>query len=331
MSTYFNEIDPYAAAWLGNLFPAAVIDRRSIADVSPDDVMGHQRCHFFGGIGGWEYALDLAGWPADWPIWSGSCPCQPFSAAGQRAGTADARHLWPAFFRLIAAVRPECVVGEQVGGAGGRAWLAGVHADLAGIGYQFGAVDLPAACVGAPHIRQRLYWVAHTQKPRWQELHRPERTNGRSAVEPGGHRNARGLADAERHDGRPDEPGRRPQERGADGRPGSGVGRLGDTTVNGVGPLDRQSRQIAQPQEPTRGSSLSDPWSSAALISCADGRARRAQPGIFPLAYGLPAALDGAGPISRVGALKGAGNAIVPQLAALFIRAFMEAMPMATN
>lgn len=119
MPAYYNEIEPYAAEWLRNLIVAGLIapgdvDTRSIEDVRPDDLRGYEQCHFFAGIGGWSYALRLAGVPDDRRIWTGSCPCQPFSAAGKGAGFADERHLWPAFFHLIRECRPERVVGEQV-------------------------------------------------------------------------------------------------------------------------------------------------------------------------------------------------------------------------
>jgi DNA (cytosine-5)-methyltransferase 1 len=161
----YNEFDPYAAQWLRNLIsagelPAGVVDERSIADLQPDDVAGWRQCHFFAGIGGWPLALRLAGWPEDLPIWTGSCPCQPFSNAGQGAGVNDPRHLWPDFFRLIRAARPPVVMGEQVAGSAGYGWLDGVRADLAGEGYASRGVDIPACAVDAPHIRSRLYWVA---------------------------------------------------------------------------------------------------------------------------------------------------------------------------
>src|SRR5271168_3827885 len=116
---YYNEIDPFAAQWLRNLISANLIgnghvDERSIEDVKPSELSGYTQCHFFAGIGGWSYALRLAGWPDDRPVWTGSCPCQPFSAAGKGAGFADERHLWPAFFHLIRECRPGTVFGEQV-------------------------------------------------------------------------------------------------------------------------------------------------------------------------------------------------------------------------
>jgi DNA (cytosine-5)-methyltransferase 1 len=167
----YNEIDPYAAQWLRNLIdaghiPPGVVDERSIVDLDPDELRGFTQCHFFAGIGGWSYALRLAGWPDDRPVWTGSCPCQPFSQAGAQRGSDDERHLWPAFFRLIGECRPAIVFGEQVAGAAGLAWLDHVCADLEGAGYATAAANLPACSVGADHIRERLWWVAHANGER---------------------------------------------------------------------------------------------------------------------------------------------------------------------
>lgn len=173
MRAYYNEFDPYAAQWLRNLISAGLIasgdvDDRSIADVQPSDLEGYTQCHFFAGIGGWSLALRLAGWGDDQPVWTGSCPCQPLSSAGQRKGHADERHLWPTFYGLIAQCKPSVVAGEQVANKDGREWLSAVRADLEGLGYAFGAADLCAASVGAPHIRQRLIWLADSERGRLQ-------------------------------------------------------------------------------------------------------------------------------------------------------------------
>ena len=163
---YYSEIDPYCVEWLRNLIAGGLIapgdvDDRDIRDVQPGDLRGYTQHHFFAGIAGWSYALRLAGWPDSRPICSGSCPCQPFSVAGQRKGTADERHLWPYFCRLIAECGFPIVIGEQVASKDGRLWLAGVRADLEALGYAVGAADMCSAGVSAPHIRQRLHWVAY--------------------------------------------------------------------------------------------------------------------------------------------------------------------------
>ena len=162
---YYNEFDPKAAVWLRalidhKLIPDGHIDTRSISDVTPADLRGYAQCHFFAGIGGWPLALSMAGWPADRPVWTGSCPCQPFSDAGKGAGEADPRHLWPTWFGLIRQCFPREILGEQVASKAALAWYDGVSADLEGAFYATGAFDLCSAGVGAPNIRQRLYWAA---------------------------------------------------------------------------------------------------------------------------------------------------------------------------
>ena len=173
MSAYYNEIDPYAAAWLRNLIrdghiADGVVDERSISDVKPEELFQFTQCHFFAGIGVWSHALRAAGWEDDRPVWTGSCPCQPFSGAGTRKGMADERHLWPHWFHLIEECRPPTVFGEQVASKDGLGWIDLVQADMEGSDYAIGAFDLCSAGFGAPHIRQRLWFVADTDNPRSQ-------------------------------------------------------------------------------------------------------------------------------------------------------------------
>lgn len=159
---YYNEFDPYPAQWLTNLIeaghlPFGQVDRRSIVEVS-EDLSSFTQCHFFAGIGGWPQALELAGWPKDLPVWTGSCPCQPFSTAsrGRTKGFDDERHLWPIWFDLIRQYLPPIVFGEQVVKPG---WMDRVLYDLESIGYAVGSTVLCASLVGLPR-RNRTWFVA---------------------------------------------------------------------------------------------------------------------------------------------------------------------------
>jgi DNA (cytosine-5)-methyltransferase 1 len=184
---YYNEIEPHAVEWLRRLIligelPDGDVDDRSIVDVHPDDLKGYVQCHFFAGIGGWPLAARWAGWSDDRPLWTGSCPCQPLSSAGLQRGHADERHLWPAFYRLIAKCRPPVLFGEQVASKTGREWLSGVRADLEASGYACGTAIIPACGVGAPHRRDRQWFVADAkwnQQPRQEPRRGSDRRVGR--------------------------------------------------------------------------------------------------------------------------------------------------------
>jgi DNA (cytosine-5)-methyltransferase 1 len=261
VSAYYNEIDPYAAQWLRNLIAGGHIaqgevDERSILDVDPRDLHGFCQAHFFAGIAGWSYALRLAGWPDDRPVWTGSCPCQPFSTAGKGKASGDERHLWPHWFELIRACRPPVIFSEQVEAAIGWGWLDLVYSDLEAEGYSVGAAVLPACSVGAPHIRQRLWFEAVAN--------------------------------------------------------GSGVG---NTRQPGLPPRERQELPgEGQPQEGRTTKQPGQAWADLLWLPCTDGKQRPTQSIIQPLAHGVSA---------RVGKLRAAGNAIVPQVAAEFIKASM--------
>lgn len=167
MGAYYSENDPALVEWLRKLIAAGEIapgdvDDRSIEDVCPSDLIGYTQHHFFAGIGIWSYALRQSGWPDDLGVWTGSCPCQPFSQAGKGKGFADERHLWPAWLHLIRVCRPDRLFGEQVADQGGLAWVDLVRSDMESENFAFGPLDICAAGFGAPHIRQRTYFSADT-------------------------------------------------------------------------------------------------------------------------------------------------------------------------
>jgi DNA (cytosine-5)-methyltransferase 1 len=323
---YYNEIEPFAAKWLRNLIAAGQIapgevDERSIVDVQPDDLKGYTQCHFFAGIGGWSLALRMAGWPDDLPVWTGSCPCQPLSSAGQRKGHADERHLWPAFHRLIAECRPSTCFGEQVAGKDGREWFAGIRADLEDMGYACGGADLCAASVGAPHIRQRLFWVAEADGAGQRRGQFGQQPKDASIVGLGSTECVRRQDSDQqcRHGATPLEYAWQAGDLGtasASGRLGhaAGKGRQGQRRVDSEGGAgsSRQPRLAMQNSVPE--------WNGATVaIQRADGWARiAAEPALFPVAARLR---------GDVGMLRGSGNAIVPQVAAKFVAAFMECAP----
>lgn len=171
---YYNEISVDAAAGISNLIAGGHItpghvDTRSVVDVRPADLAGFERLHFFAGWAGWEHALSLAGWPEGQSVWTGSCPCQPWTRAGAVHGRnrafADDRHLWPAWFDLIRQCRPHTILGEQVSDAIGNGWLDLVISDLEGEGYAVGALVFEASSIGEPIRRERLYFAAQHLGP----------------------------------------------------------------------------------------------------------------------------------------------------------------------
>jgi len=315
---YYNEIDPFAAQWLRNLIAGGHIapgevDERSIEDVTPDDLRGFTQCHFFAGVGVWSHSLRLAGWPDDKPVWTGSCPCQPFSAAGKGDGFADERHLWPHFFHLISERRPEHVFGEQVASGHANTWFDLVQADLEGMEYAFGLVPFTSAGIGAPHIRERAYWVAESAGEQHQKLLPGlEKGNG----EEGGWSPAKptGLCSA------------------------GGMGDTNLTRLEGLGGNDCAAGWQGQTGPATatglhmRALEVNGFWRDADWLLCRDGKWRPVEPGTFPLVDGAAARLGRVEPgvarvasSNRVGRLKGYGNAINAQVAAEFIRAYLEA------
>lgn len=340
MTAYYNDINEDAAAVLeaqieDGVIAPGIVDTRSIKDVTPNDLKGFTQCHFFAGGGLWSLAARLAGWPDDRPIWTGSCPCQPFSTAGKGGGTDDPRHLWPDFYRLICAGRPDVIMGEQVAGAPGYGWFDGVRTDLATEDYASRTVDIPACAVDAPHKRSRLFWSAmansfgasvgghagdarsssdQSQREAWSpdgyaaEYCDDARrgTDSRSGI----------VVDAEgigRREGRP-EPELRRGWAAASGADACNVADLHGGGCNGWAEAPKRSaigRAFAERPSLRNGSW----WADAEWVTCHDGKARRTKPGLPFLVDGFP---------GRVGLWSVAGNAISPILAAEVIAAFID-------
>ena len=300
MTSYYNEIDPYAAQWLRNLIQAGhiapgIVDERSIEDVFPSDLRGFAQCHFFAGIGVWSHALRSSGWSDDRPVWTGSCPCQPFSAAGKGAGFDDERHLWPAFQHLIKECAPAIVIGEQVASKDVEPWIDLVCADLEALGYAFGAVPFPSASVGAPHIRDRLYWVADAAISRRSE----KRSNARRIV----------AGDCS-------------ERQPAGSVHGIDAGRMADADV-----AEQNSSRASSWQQQVRdghgdagqgdrAGPVNGFWRFADWLGCTDGLWRPVEPGAFPLADGVA---------SRMDKLRAFGNAVNAEAARVWVESVMEA------
>ena len=287
---YYNEFDKKKCVMLKQLMAdghisKGDIDDRPIQEVRADELTGYTRCHFFAGVGLWDYALNLAGWPEDKPVWTGSCPCQPFSAAGRQKGKADDRHLWPEWLRLIQECGPATIFGEQVNAAIAKGWLDDVYQGLEAQDYAVGSVVLSASSVGAPHRRERLWFVADSrcQSERSEESGF-SRERQHSEEEGFGTKTRNGLADSgtmgDSNSTRPQGHGGFEQEHDAEGREGT----------------ERHA------------------WQTGVWLDCPDGKQRLIEPSI-PLLVN--------GDSERVGLIHAAGDAIVPQVAAEFIRASM--------
>lgn len=351
---YYNENDPFVANWLrnliaANLIPPGTVDERSILDVKPSELSTYAQCHFFAGTGGWSRALQIAAWPVDRPVWTGSCPCQPFSTAGKRRGFADDRHLWPYWRYVIAQCRPAIIFGEQVASA--SAWLGLVRGDLEALDYAVGAVPIEAASAGADHLRDR-YWFVADDAASGEGRGRVQRPG--ESLPAAGERAPSQLAGSSFDGGFVAQSDRaiisqqRPVEsRLQNGHSNSGVMEHAASDGRSEGRPEHELRSGRNPTAEPSGSifmadadfggnengmrlplggreGLSDVARSLGgefdagryeWVLGADGKARRVEPGVRLLVDGFP---------NRVGLLRGFGNAIDPRPAAAFIRSYME-------
>lgn len=314
---FYNEWEPYPAQWLRNLMYAGHIakgevDGRSIAELTWRDLEGFTQCHFFAGIGVWSHAARAAGIPDDFPFWSASLPCQPFSVAGAGKGTADQRHLWPVFFRLVCECRPSLIVGEQVSSSDALEWLDVVFADLESAGYACEALDLCAPSVGAPHKRQRLYWVAYRMADA-DEIRRGLECASRLHAD--GSRGHDSSRRGETHESTV------VHANGIEPRRHAGNATSAETKDESEGAECRRVGQQLVDPGATRALDAGNFWSSAAWVDCSDGKRRPIESGTFPLADGVAA---------RVGQLSAYGNAIVAPLATAFLRCVRDCLTQST-
>lgn len=325
---YLNEWSPFHAEWCRNLaaageIPKCVVDETDIRQVKGDQLSEYNQCHFFAGIAGWPLALKIAGVPDDFRVWTGSCPCQPFSAIGKRNGESDERHLWPEFRRLYRIGRPPFMFGEQVAGKDGIGWLDSVQADLQSDGYAVVSAELCGPLVEKDHQRARIYWGA------WDtDNFRPVQFAGDCDAD--GNCPVCGIEYAECECPGPTEDGVVYAE--CDGE------LLGCRLVYSSGEgLARHSWYVNDSHESRwdgagQGRSIATTSGNVGFVECENGKWRRFQSGSFPMAHGIPRVVGrNKSELGRVasdaranrnGRIEGYGNAIVPELAAMFITEF---------
>jgi DNA (cytosine-5)-methyltransferase 1 len=288
-----SEIDPYCSRVLAKHWP----DVPNLGDITTID---------------WSSVE-----PVD--LICGGYPCQPFSLAGARNGTADPRHLWPYFADAIRHLRPRWALLENVPGhlslGFGR-----VHADLAALGYDTDWDCIPAAAVGAPHLRYRIFVVAHTSSPeRGRGTQRGQSRNG----EPGVH-GAEGTAahtDGQSQPGHPVDAFTRPGLMVPDPH-GDRVRQQPVGLTRGRGPSvavdDREemadASSIAEREPPNEAHTLTDQRNARPIAGGGDWWA--VEPDVGRVANGIPARMD---------RLRALGNAVVPQVAEHIGRLILEA------
>ena len=210
-------------------------------------------------------------------VLSGGFPCQPFSVAGQRKGTDDERHLWPAMLRIIREIQPRYVLGENVRGL--LNWSDGlvfeqVCVDLENAGYEVTPYILPACAVNAPHRRDRVWFVAYSNH----------------------FRTCTRLGEVQGADGE------LPQ-RDDDAQPCNASSRNAADTVSIGGDEDvrRADRESNEPNQNGAGTDWQDFPTVSPICGPDDGISRRMDGITFPR--------------WRSESIKGYGNAIVPQVA----------------
>lgn len=252
----------------------------------------------------------------------GGFPCQPFSVAGKRKGEQDERNLWPEMLRVVGALKPKWVMGENVPGIVPTEYFERVCGDLERLDYEVLPLEIPALAFGAPHIRYRLFVVAHSKRERLRlESGRrggPSR-EGSILVERNGA--AWNVADAngerqQQPEGDEREKRRRPSDCGA-------IRSMAEATVKRrLTRRESHAEEGAERREPDRsgiGASVADAHSESSgrpTESWGECNQWSVEPYVGRVAHGVPA---------RVDRLRALGNAVVPQVAEWIGRRIIEA------
>jgi DNA (cytosine-5)-methyltransferase 1 len=257
----------------------------------------------------------------------------PTFQRGKGAGFDDERHLWPAFQHLIRECKPSVVIGEQVASKDAEPWIDLVHTDMEALGYAFGAIPFPSASVGAPHIRDRLYWCGTLANANNAGLEGrvgvPERAvelaTGEGCVvewmadSDMQHKSAAGNEAGIELRRRSSSPSGMDDTQSIRSRflntenvraPDAQVNIFADAG-NSEPDQPQGERLAALPAGPTNGF-----WRDVDWLGCRDGKWRPVEPGTFPLAHGASA---------RVVRLRAYGNAINAQAAQIFVECVIDA------
>lgn len=261
----------------------------------------------------------------------GGFPCQPVSCAGKRKGKEDERWLWPEFYRIVCEVKPRWVLVENVPGllSADSGWLfAGILRDLASSGYDAEWNIVSAASVGAPHLRKRVFVVAHTGQPGRQQISGSssgnEATDERRPQEEDHEFECNGQSSRERSLADPNQIGRH-------GRAGVfGQGRWRESEDGGAESANTDIEGLAKRDggDSERGSCLDVAGSDGGPAFGRLGRTfTRISEGLDE--YWRPGWEDGTprlatGQKDRVNRLKALGNAIVPQCAEVIGRQLLD-------
>lgn len=309
--SWYNENDKRVVPWLEalrdcSLVTPGVVDRRSIVEVQYGEVetgAGPRWAHFFAGIGAWDYALRLARWPEEWETWTGSCPCQPWSVAGQGKASMTSATSGPRGGSSSPSGSLQQSLASRL-----RVELEGRGSRLYALTWKHWAMQSgPPICALRASVRRTFVSASTSAQSELAGWCTP------TASSPGGTPEQQ----LERK--------RRTLSRGLS--VGVAVTNLSIQAqlVGWPTPTRQDASSSARhgymfkgnPRHDTSGRRPAHDWDSGRWIYCRDSKWRPVEPQFFPLAVSAP---------SRVVRLRAYGNSIVVPLAAAFVRAFLATL-----